>query len=108
LNSLGFYNRWLDDVEFRGAFIIVVPLLTAVSDVGMGYDDTASVPAAFNTTAGRRACTAYDVPNTLTAELQGGYDGFDLSARAVYFALNQTLQKIKAAGVAAIIELQGQ
>jgi hypothetical protein len=105
-----FCNRWLDEIEHRGAFVVVVPEMPAIRDVGLAYDDTAATPAALETTFGARAINGYDVPGTLSTAfgLQGGYDGFDLPRNAVYFGLWQALQQIKAAGVAAIVELKGQ
>lgn len=105
-----FRNRWLDENDYRGAFIIVLPNLAAISDVGMAYDDLTGVnPVALTTPIGRRAACAYDVPTTLiTSELQGGYDGFDLQKAGAYKGLFNLLQNIKAAGVSATIELLGQ
>lgn len=104
-----FRDRWLDEIEQRGTFIFLVPLLPAFADVGMAYDDTAMGPTDLITTTGRRAVGAYDVPVGLIAsELQGGYDGFDLSKNAVYLGLFNLLASIKAAGVAFAIELENQ
>lgn len=109
--GLPFYNRWLDEAEFRGAFIVVLPRLATISDVGMAYDDPGMGPADFvaPSTQGRRGYPAFDVPSdfSIVFGLQGGYDGFDLGTSAVYLGVWQTLQQIKAGGVAAIVEVRG-
>lgn len=103
-----FDDVWLDDVEYRGAFVVVVPLIGAVADYGMAYDDTAMTPADLVTPGligGRRAVSAYDAPLTLTPiELVGAYDGTDLGAATIWKGVYDLLQKIKAAGVAAVLE----
>ncbi len=116
-----FRNRWMDEVDYRGAFIVVVPNLPAMSDVGMAYDDTAVTPADLLTSIGGRAASAYDVPSGFTAAPQGSYDGvsvpdgaggwsfnFDLAKAAVYKGLNDLLESVRAFGVFVAIELQGQ
>jgi hypothetical protein len=103
-----FRNRWLGEEDFRGAFIIVVPNIGAISDVGQAYDDTALGPTAVSPdTLGLRAISAYDMLSTTPVQ-QGGYDGFDLSKQGVYLSLYQLLDRIKAAGVSFAIELRGQ
>jgi hypothetical protein len=103
-----FRNRYMDEVDYRGGVIVVVPNLPAIADVGMAYDDVAMNPVDFHTTLGRRAATAYDVTSALTtAELAGGYDGFDLQKQAVYKGLYNLLQNIKAAGISVAVELAG-
>lgn len=104
-----FRNRWLGEEDFRAAFIIVVPNLAAINDEGMAYDDTAeNVHDLISpSTGGTRAMSAYDVDATMPVP-QGFYDGFDLAKQAVYKGLADLLDAIKAAGVNAIIELQGQ
>jgi len=109
-NGLPFYNRWLDDVEQRGAFIVVLPVIPSLIDVGMAYDDTGMTPTDFfSVVGGQRGYPAYDVPSSFSSGigLQGGYDGFDVGRNAVYLGIWQTLQSIKAAGVAALVELRG-
>lgn len=108
-NPVPFRNRYLDETDYRGGVIVVVPNLASIFDVGMGYDDTAMNATDFTTPIGLRAVTAYDVPTTLiTTEIQGGYDGFDLPKQAVYKGLYQLLQDIKAAGISVAVELSGQ
>lgn len=102
-----YQNRWLDENTFRGAFIVTIPVLAALSDVGLAYDDTAETPAALTTTNGHRAINAYDVPQSFSAALQGFYDGQDYARNAVYAGLYATLQRIKAGGVFFTLEIQG-
>lgn len=103
-----FRNRWLSEEDFRGAFIVVVPNIGAIRDVGMAYDDTAAGPTAVSPdTSGLRAISAYDVTQ-ITPILQGAYDGFDLQKQGVYISLYQLLDRIKAAGVYFAVELRGE
>lgn len=104
-----FKNRWLDDVEFRGAFIVVLPRLTSFSQRAVAMDDEGVVNFDFLTQYGQRACPAFDLEGELSdvGLLLGFFDGYDAPARAYYTATFNTLQAIKPAGVAAIIELQG-
>jgi len=112
--SLPYFNRWLDVVEMRGAYIEILPNFATIADCGMAYDDTAENAAqaevVVGTVTGHRGFGAYDVPLTADPTLifQGGYDGFDLPKQALYLALWQLLQDTSAAGVAAIVEQQGQ
>lgn len=107
-----FKDRWLDDQEYRGAFIVTLPI-TQFYDVGFAYDDTAMGPNDFAPPGSlmQRGTGAYDI--TLTAnntvpqvDFPACYDGYDLVGAAFTLSLWQHLQKIKEAGVAAIIELQ--
>lgn len=107
-SPLPFRNRWLDEVDYRGAFIVVLSNLPAIDDVGFAFDDTATGYTDLTTAAGTRAIGAYDVPNTFTLAKGGGYDGFDLPKQAVYKGIWDTLQNIKAAGIAAEVELEGE
>lgn len=105
-----FYNRWLDSLENRGAFIIVVKPTPSMHDLGMVYDDPGTSPPDFVDPIGRRAYSAYDIPITFDPVLgaQSAYDGGDLQLDGVRSAIFQMLQKIKAGGVAAVMELAGQ
>lgn len=106
-----FRNRWLDEDDYRGAFIITVPVLAAIADLGMAYDDTATGPTGLETVNGARAVNAWDVPSTVTdssGELQGAYDGQDYAKNAVFTGLFDSLEAIKAGGVVVEIVLQGQ
>lgn len=104
-----FNDRWMDDDDSRGTFILVVPALPAIADTGMAWNDTALNSADLQTANGRRAVGAWDVPLTLiNTELQGGWDGTDLQKQAFYKGLYDLLQNIKAGGVLAVVELAGE
>jgi len=108
-----FMNRYLDENDYRGAFIVVVPPVPCVADFGMLYDDTAMNAGAFQTPVGRRAITAYNVPrSTSSTVLQGAYDGADRQAdsqrSAIYSGLGEMLEQIKAGGVTVELVLKGQ
>lgn len=105
-----FENRWLDENDFRGAFIVVISPITR-SDSSLFYDDPGESPADFSNApdGGERAPAYYDLTNTLTpAELQGAYDGEDVLANAIYANLYNTIITAKPAGVFAALELKGQ
>ena len=100
-------NRTMDEAELRGAFIVVVPNNVTLVDVGMAYDDPGTVPGDFldSGTGARRGTPAYDITNDDNVLIMtGAYDGFDLERGALYAGLFAELQRIKPAGVAAIIE----
>lgn len=101
-----FKNRWLDSVEYRGAFIVVLPNNVTVEDVGLAYDDLGTGPTDFLASNGRRRGTpAYDIDNDDNVTVMtAAYDGFDRGRGALYAAIYADIQRIKAAGVAGIIE----
>lgn len=104
-----FHSTWLDEALLTKAFIVFVPNLSPISDVGFAWDDPAVTLADFSDPIGARAVNAYDLPNsTGSAILQSVFDGGDAGKDAVYAGFFQQLQRIKAAGVAGLIELQGQ
>jgi len=113
-DSVPFRNRWLDENDHRGGFIIQVPNLAPMRDTSLVWNEVPanpvdSNPGDYTNALGGRACCAYDVPATLAfGYIQGGYDGFDLPKQAVYKGLWDTLQSIKAAGISAAIELRGE
>jgi hypothetical protein len=102
-----FRNRWLDETDYRGAFIVVMSSLPAITDVGFAYDDTASGTFGLPTATGTRALGAYDLTSAFTVVGVGGYDGFDLARQAVYKGVWDTMQAIKAVGISAAVELEG-
>ena len=103
-----FRGRWMDESEYRGAFIVVVPNYGPVTDFGMAYDDTAADATALSGTYGSRSVGAWDVPSSLAFGFrQGAWDGYDTTRAATMKAAYDTLQGIKAAGVAAVLELAG-
>jgi hypothetical protein len=104
-----FRNRWMDISEMRGAFIIVVPPYGPVADVGMAYDDVAMVAADLTNPLGQRVVGAWDVPSSLGfGYLQGSWDGYDIPRATTMKTVYDSLQRVKAAGVAAVLELQGE
>lgn len=101
----------LDEIEFRAMFIIRLPLWNGFSEFGCAYDDPGEVSDDFVTGApiidGHRSTPAYDIPNIhIDGVNQCAYDGYDLGAVALYEKLYDTLQKIKAAGVTALVEIE--
>lgn len=98
---------WLDELEYRGAFIVVVDLAT-LNDLGLAYDDPGSQPADFRdpATGYGRGTPAFDIlPSYDTALVFScAWDGYDFARAALFSGLYQLLQRIKPAGVAAIIE----
>jgi len=104
-----FRNRWLDESEHRGAFIVAVPAYGPVSDVGLAYDDTAMNAADLANPLGNRAVCAYDAPASVESfgYRLGCFDGYDVGRATTMKALYDTLQNIKAAGIAAVVELEG-
>lgn len=104
-----FRNRWLDEIEFRGTFIVILPKLTSIFQRSIATDDVADDSADFLTALGQRACPAFDLDGDLSdvSILTGFFDGYDVQANAYYKSTFDTLQQIKPAGVAAILELEG-
>lgn len=104
-----FRNRWLDEIEFRGSFIVLLPVLTSFFQRAVASDDAGILNIDFETPYGQRACPAFDMTGDLpdVELLLGFFDGYDVEAQAYYSATHNTLQEIKPAGVAAILELQG-
>lgn len=108
-----FRNWWLDELEARGAFIVVVRQDLTVQDCGMAYDDPGAGPANFRPVGGPRVGSpwrgtpAYDSPGGDPAfpnVFVGAYDGYDLLRSAAYAGLFRQLQVVKAVGVAAIMD----
>ena len=106
--AVPFRNRWLDEGDYRGAFVVTVPVFGPLADAGMAYDDTAMTATDLANPLGNRAVGAWDVPATLAfGYRQGAWDGYDLQRAASMKTLYDTLQRIKAAGVAAALEVEG-
>lgn len=101
-------NVSLDELEDRGAFIIDLDA-TPLKDCGFALDDPGMVPADFrNPVTGRqRGTSAYDLTLSMPADevFPAALDGYDVSFRALQTSLFQQLQKIKAGGVAALVEV---
>jgi hypothetical protein len=109
--AIPFNNRWMDESELRGCFIVVTDAFAPLTDTGMAWDDVAANATAlfYSQTQGSRAVGAFDVPSTLGfGYLQGAWDGYDARKAALLQSLDQSLQAIKAAGVVAAIELNGE
>lgn len=104
-----FRNRYLDENDYRGAYIVVVPNIGTVDDCGMAYDDDAMDVAGLVSpdVLGTDGMPSYDVPATLAVP-QGGYDGFDLAKQAIYQRLYNMLLEISGGGVYIALELRGQ
>ena len=114
-NPSGYYGRWMDYGDYRGAFIIVCPNLACISDLGMFYDDISAatfgigqqVSPVYATALGARGVPGYDLANVSSGgvgvlappALDGAYDGADLGKLSTYTALDALLNQIKAAGV---------
>jgi hypothetical protein len=80
-----------------------------MAEYGLCYDDPGVVPADFTNTLGARAESAYDVPILMpTGILIGCYDGVDIKKAALFAGLLNTLRSIKAGGIFATVELEGQ
>lgn len=97
-----FSNRWLDVVEQRRAFIVVLRNVGVVLDVGFAYDDPGLGPTDFTT----RGTPAYDGRLTDNPALisPAAFDGFDFGLQTIMAGLYDDLQRVKPAGVVAIIE----
>lgn len=114
-NPSGYYGRWMDEGDRRGAFFIIVPNLAAINDQGLFYDDPqAAVSGApfaaattYATALGRRGTSAYDAAGLIGPATQGFYDGIDLQKAAVYAGLFALLDGIKAGGVTTEVLLFG-
>jgi len=105
-----FRNRYLDELEDRGAFIVVVRRDLTVYDVGMAYDDPGMNPSNFHPPGGPRVglgwrgTPVYDAPAGNPNVFAACYDGWDLMRDARYSSLYMSLQQIRAIGVAAIMD----
>jgi len=112
LLAVPFRNRWLDSREDKAAFIVVVDQVESGEDFSCAYDDDAvTFGDHLSPHGGLRAISAFDVPPGFVSAPEGlecAFDGEDPVADAVYGGLWSTLQRVKAGGVAAILELHGQ
>ena len=109
-----FANRWLDSVEDRAAFIVVVKAPACIAEYGMHFDSVDGLPSTRVTTngptAGFFAISAFDLPADLNSDAgaAGCFDGNDVGLSDFWGAWWETMQLLKAAGVSAILELQGE
>jgi len=103
-----FRNRWLDELEYRGAFFVIVSASFTIFDIGFAYDDPGMTPADFRdpSTGFQRGTPAFDGTSTDPPNLvyPAAYDGYDTARAALYAGLYQDLQKAKPFGVAAIMD----
>lgn len=108
-----FADRWLDSLEYRGAFFVILRRDITLRDTGLAYDDPGMMPGDFHPSGGPtaglpwRQTSAYDAPNDAVAfpnVFPPAYDGFDIDRGALYGAVYLHLQEVKAGGVAAIVE----
>lgn len=103
-------NRWLDETDYRGGFIVVVENTQPIADSSMVYDDAAMNANDLHSgiTGGNRALGAFDVPvDTAFGYQLGCYDGYDAPKWAAYQSLYDSMQSIKPAGNSAAIALRG-
>lgn len=101
-----FRNMWLDELEMRGAFIIVMKL-TPLLDFGFALDDPGTTPADFKSGSRQRGTSAFDLLSTMPSDqvFPAAFDGYDVQFDGRRASLFQQLQKIKAGGVAALVEI---
>lgn len=100
-------NRYLDDVEYRGCFFVVVRNDITLFDIGLAYDDPGMFATDFRNpaTGQQRGTPAFDgtLSDNPSLVYNAAYDGFDTARAAAYAALFQDLQNIKPVGVVAAI-----
>ena len=104
-----FRDRYLDLVEMRGAFYIVLAVVT-LDQKSLAFDDPGMVPSDFRDpqTGYGRGTPATDLTSSMDPSVVFGscYDGLDITFNAAAAAVNNTLQQIRAAGVFALVTLQ--
>lgn len=112
--AIPFVNRWLDENDHRGGFIVVVENVEPIRDHGWVFDDTIPMTlpeyVSSKTGTGLRAVGAWDADAAIEALgfVCGAWDGYDDPKQALYKGLYTTIQNAKAAGVAAALELLGE
>ncbi|NBX24421.1 MAG: hypothetical protein EBR52_10075, partial [Microbacteriaceae bacterium] len=100
-------NRYMDEVEYRGCFFVVVRNDITLYDIGLAYDDPGMFATDFRNpvTGKQRGTPAFD--GTLSDDpavvYNAAYDGFDTARASAYAALWQDLQNIKPVSVVAAI-----
>jgi hypothetical protein len=94
----------------RGGVIAVIDGLQPLASYAMVWDDTAISNADLSSsiTGGSRAVAAWDLPSDYALAIQGVWDGDDYRLRSLYLAISDTMQAIKAGGVATAVELLGE
>lgn len=102
-------NRWLNEIDYLGAFIVEVAAPAAILDYGFCYDDPETDEADAMTPLGIRALSAYDIPSSLAPpSIAGCYDGIDFGINTLFWNLYALLDSIKAGGVYVAIVIQEQ
>lgn len=105
--SVPFRNRWLGEGTFRGCFLVIVPAFTPFSEKGLVWNDPGILATDFVNPLGRRAASAYNLPTANLVPYGGVWNGDDQGIQSFYLGLFDLLQKIKAAGVTALLEIEG-
>lgn len=101
-----FKNRWLDESDVAGTFILLVSNIVTINELGMAFDDPAITAFQLQSIAGKRAFPAFDIIQTFSVT-EPFLDGTDIQKNAVYSGLYELMQAIKAAGIKASLELEG-
>ena len=95
---------WLDARDGAATFVVIMEQIASILELGGAWDDPAVNTADWMNPLGLRAVFAWDE----TAAAGSAYDGNDIQGQAFYAGLWDLLQSIRAGGVAADLELQGQ
>lgn len=104
-----FAGRWMGIEDERGAFVVVVPEVGPMQDMGFAFDDPADTDADRTYPSGRRAIPAWTIPDVLASGiLPGVWDGYDEPRNAFFRDLYALLRDIHGGGVTFSIELQGE
>ena len=103
-------NRWQDEVEHRGAFVVLPAATAHLYDLGLAYDDTALLETDHvdPLTGGVRGFAAFDAGGLTPTAYGGAFDGPDVGQQALHGLVFGMLQEIKPAGSGAILEREGQ
>lgn len=100
-------NFWLDDVDARGAFVIVLDL-ASLEYTGFALDDPGVLPSDFHSVSPprKRGTPAFDVPSSGLDPHEvfpSALDGEDLVYAQLALGIYKLLQRIKAGGVSATV-----
>ena len=102
-------SRWLDTEIQAATFIVRMPRLDVFSEAGFAYNVVGTAVADYTSTHGFCAMPAFNMPGdgSVPVALQGCYNGADAGRQAVYASVDDICQSLKAAGVTALLELEG-
>jgi hypothetical protein len=106
-----FNNRWMGPEDHVAGIIVVVPDVASFEERGFVFDDSAADPDDHETTFGRRAHSAFDIPTVPLDEsitLPSALDAEDTGKNNFYLRISNLLQKIKLGGVFSGVELEGE